>query len=276
MQATYQATIDRIIQKYEGGYGWDKGDRGGPTKYGITCYDLAEHRGKPMTSMSTWAPLVQAMTLAEAEDIYRTKYATGLRYNDLPAGVDACMLDYAINSGVSRPIIVAAKLLGVSARVLTDEFVAAIKKADPKWLIDAMCQERLAFMHGIRGGTDWNEFGHGWQARVNDVEQYSDALTGGAVPAPVLPSEKSPYKTPKAQHGDPHAGKKTVAVTTTGPVASSIAHAAGAPPWVAIGIFVAVCAGAVAWFYWQQARNAKANATVNLPFTIPPQPPVKA
>lgn len=272
MQSTYEATIDRIIQKYEGGYGWNKKDRGGPTKYGITCFDLAEHRGKPMTSMTAWAPLVQAMTLDEAEDIYATKYAKGLHYADLRAGVDACMLDYAINSGVARPIHSACAILGIPSRgSMTDELVAAINKADPSWFINAMCQERLAFMHNIRGGTDWQEFGHGWQARVDDVERYGKALSAtGQSPAPAPDLSKVP--TPKATNGDPHAGKKAVTTVSGGPIASGIAHTAGAPPWVAIGIFVLFCVGAVAWFYWQQHRSNVANATVRLPPTIPPQP----
>src|SRR5258708_4710432 len=102
MQANYIAAIDRIIDKYEGKYGWDKKDPGGPTKYGITCYDLAEHRHQHMDSMNRWAPLVQAMPRSEAEEIYRTKYAVGIQFDQLRNGVDVCLLDYAINSGVAR------------------------------------------------------------------------------------------------------------------------------------------------------------------------------
>ena len=65
--ADYQPFVERMIQRYEGGYGWDAADPGGPTKYGITCYDLAEHRHQTVTSMAAWAPLVKAMTLDEAD-----------------------------------------------------------------------------------------------------------------------------------------------------------------------------------------------------------------
>lgn len=272
MQSTYKATIDRIISKYEGGYGWNKKDKGGPTKYGITCFDLAEHRGTKMDSMVKWAPIVEAMTLGEAEDIYRSKYAGGMYYDTLRAGVDACMLDYGINSGVSRPVHSACAILGLPARgSLTTALVEAINKADPAWFINAMCQERLAFMHGIRGGSDWETFGHGWQSRVDDVERYSKSLVSGAVPQPAPDLSKVP--TPKATHTDPHLGKKAVAVgTATSPTATGAAHAAGAPPWVAVGIFVLVVVGVCVWYLWQQSRNAKANATVVLPLTIPPQP----
>lgn len=273
MQANYAHTIDRIIDRYEGGYGWNKKDRGGPTKYGITCFDLAEHRGQKMDSMSRWAPIVEAMTLHEAEDIYAAKYAAGLHYNDLRAGVDACMLDYGINSGVSRPIHSACAILGLApSGVLTSAIVEAINKADPEWLINAMCQERLAFMHGIRGGSDWSTFGNGWQARVDDVERYSRSLVTGDAPVLKAP-DLSKTPTPKATHTDPHAGKKAIAIgTTVSPTATGAAHASGAPPWVSVCIFAAVVLGISVWYLWKQARDAKANATVVLPLTIPPQP----
>jgi lysozyme family protein len=74
--------------KYEGNYCWDKGDSGGPTKFGITCYDYAAYKHQKMNSMSAWAPKVRAMTLPEAEDIYITKYATKTRFYELNSGKD--------------------------------------------------------------------------------------------------------------------------------------------------------------------------------------------
>lgn len=67
--STYKTFIDRMISRYEGGYGWNRKDPGGPTKYGVTCWDLAEHRKFKMDSMARWAPIVQALTIDEAEAI---------------------------------------------------------------------------------------------------------------------------------------------------------------------------------------------------------------
>jgi lysozyme family protein len=77
--ADYQPFVERMLGKYEGGYG----DPGGPTKYGITCYDLAEHRHQHMDSMARWAPIVQAMPLSEADDIIDVNYAKPCRFDDL-------------------------------------------------------------------------------------------------------------------------------------------------------------------------------------------------
>ncbi len=277
MQADYKAFIDRVINRYEGGYGWDKGDPGGPTKYGITCYDLAEHRGQKMTSMSTWAPLVKAMPLAEAEDIYAHKYAKGLYFDSLRAGPDCAVLDYGINSGVGRPLLVARRLLGVTDP-LNSTVVSAINAAhaaDPKWFVDALCQERLHFMHQIRGGSAWAQFGRGWAARVADVQTYSDNLASGA-PAPSPPDPPSNLH-PKVTHGKPGTVGTTAGGAAAGGAAGAgAAHAAGFPHWVLPVIFGVAILGGVAYELYQQQKRAAANLVVLIPPTVPPMPPAVA
>jgi lysozyme family protein len=263
MQSSYVATIDRIITRYEGNYGWDRGDPGGPTKYGITCYDLAEHRHQKMTSMAKWAPIVQGMTLAEAQDIYATKYAVGVRYNDLPLGVDACMLDYGINSGVSRPINVARALMKVKGSGAIDQpLLDAIKKANAYKFIQDMDAERLAFMHAIKGGAMWAKFGHGWNARVVDLTAYSEHLASGGTKPEPIPPDLTNVVTPKAIHVAPTAGP----ATSGGLVASAGAAYAAGLEWK----YVALAAGSaltlgVGYELWQAHKTSVANATIHLP-----------
>ena len=183
MQANYKPSIDRIINKYEGGYGWDRADPGGPTKYGITCFDLAEHRHQRMDSMARWAPIVRAMTLQEAEDIYASKYATSCRFNDLVSGPDCAVLDFGINSGPSRAIKYAQGIVGTTQDgVLGPVTLAAINKMDPNRFVDAYCDARLRFLHGL---STWSTFGRGWAARVADLRAYCHALAKPHAPVPV-------------------------------------------------------------------------------------------
>jgi lysozyme family protein len=262
MQSSYIATIDRIITKYEGNYGWDRGDPGGPTKYGITCYDLAEHRHQKMTSMTTWAPIVKAMGLPEAEEIYNTKYATGVRYADLPLGIDACMLDYGINSGVSRPIAVARALMRVKGSGAIDQtLLDAIKKTNVDAFIKNMDAERLAFMHAIQGGRMWAKFGHGWQTRVTDLTAYCLHLADAKNPAPIAP-DLSNVVTPKAVHTATTAGT----ATSVGLVAAGGAAYVAGFDWK----YIALAAGVVAvlgiiYEVWQAHKTTTANAAVVLP-----------
>lgn len=263
MQTNYQAFIDRVIQKYEGGYGWDRGDPGGPTKYGITCYDLAEHRHQKMTSMASWAPIVKMMTLAEAEAIYQDKYAAGLGFSILPSGADCCILDYGINSGLGRPIRVAHALLRLPGSKIDTEVVKGIEAYGVTRFINAMDQERLSFMHAIRGGAMWQKFGHGWGARVADLTSYSDHLAARLPVASHAPApDLSNVVTPKAIHAAKTAGPVTAGGVVSIPTAlhlSGMSHTVVAV--AAIGILVA----GVAYEAWQSRKAVALNAKVILP-----------
>lgn len=273
MKDTYVAFVDRMIDRYEGPYGWNRKDPGGPTKYGITCYDLAEHRREKMDSMTRWATIVKSMTRDEAEQIYREKYATAIMYDALPAGVDACVMDYAVNSGFARAVRVLRTLVGMPASDrMTASAVDAVCKVDPKTLIHSICTERLHFMHGIRKGEAWDEFGHGWASRVADLETYSDAIVDRVPPheAPDL----SKVATPKATHVDPELAKM---VTTHTGMASTAATPTATvfPWWVAVLIVIAVAVGGYVVYRTLKAKNAALDKTVVLPPGVTPQGPAQ-
>lgn len=277
MQVNYTAFIARVIDRYEGPYGWDKGDRGGPTKYGVTCFDLAEHRGVQMTSMSAWAPLVKAMTLAEAEEIYQKKYAKSLYFDRLRAGPDCCILDYGINSGIGRPLRVARSLLQFTSADNTNliDAINAAHGADPKWFVDAMCQERLHFMHQIRGGSAWAQFGKGWGTRVSDLDAYCDHLAVGAPPPTPPPAPAVIH--PKVTHGDPNASVSTATKTiVTGAASGGAAHAAGSSHWIVPAVVATVVVGGIAFAIYRSRQMAAANKVVVIPPSVPQMPPAVA
>jgi len=174
MKENYQAFVERMIGRYEGGYGWNANDPGGPTKYGITCYDLAEYLGEKMTSMSAWAPRVRAMTLTTADEIYKKKYASACRFDDLNSGCDCVVFDFGVNSGPSRAVKYSQMIVGTAADgILGPITLGAINSMDPASFINKLCDARLAFLRRL--GT-WGTFGRGWSARVRDLRQYSLAL----------------------------------------------------------------------------------------------------
>jgi lysozyme family protein len=187
--ADYKPFVGRMIQRYEGPYGWNHSDPGGPTRYGITCYDLAEHRGQQMTSMQTWAPLVQAMPLSEAEDIYAAKYATACAFNDLNAGADCVVFDFGVNSGPSRAIKFAQGVVSVTEDgILGPLTLKAINAMDANRFIDALCNVRLAFLKEL---LTWRVFGSGWASRVSDLRSYSHGLAGAPTSAITLAFAKA-------------------------------------------------------------------------------------
>ena len=176
--ADYRPFVERMINRYEGGYGWDAGDSGGPTKYGITCYDLAEHRNEKMTSMARWAPIVRAMSLDEADQIYQEKYAKQCCFFELNAGCDCVVFDFGVNSGSSRSIRYAQGVVGVHQDgVLGPETLSAINAHNPRDFVVGLCNARLRFLKGL---GIWSRFGRGWAARVADLRAYSV----GRIPKP--------------------------------------------------------------------------------------------
>jgi len=165
-----------------------------PTKYGITCYDLAEHRHQRMDSMSRWAPLVRAMTLQEADDIYKGKYAVQCRFDELNAGCDCVVLDFGINSGSSRSIKYAQAVVGAHVDgILGPVTLAAINAHDPHDFINRHCDVRLGFLRNLR---IWSTFGRGWAARVKDLRSYSLGLLPhlGAIAKPEKPTKRGHAK----------------------------------------------------------------------------------
>jgi lysozyme family protein len=123
-----------------------------------------------------------------------------------------------------------------------------------------MCAERLQFMHSIRGGSAWQEFGGGWGSRVADLKAYCDHLAlGGAAPT-------APDLTHVAMPKVKHVAKTAGAPTAGGVIASgTAAHEAGFNWYVVGGIVVATIAAGVIYEVIQAKKTSTANNTVILP-----------
>ncbi len=258
MQVDYKPFVDRLIQKYEGGYSWDRGDPGGPTKYGITCYDLAQHRGQKMDSMARWAPIVRAMGLAEAEAIYETKYAAAVHFPFLPAGMDCVTLDYEVNSG-TRGTLVANNLVGISGSVITPASITRLQTTDPVRFINNMCDERLRFMHAIKGGSMWATFGRGWSARVADLRAFSLHLAANK-PIAAAPPAPDLSKTPTPKAVVMSNTKKTASIgAAAGGSAATAGVASGLPAWAWGTVAGLAVAGALGYGLYEAYQDAQAN-----------------
>ena len=166
MKANYEQAETRVLAS-EGGYTNDPRDPGGPTNWGITIYDARMYWKHNATSVD-----VKKMPKAVAEDIYRKKYWNALDCDDLPDGLDYCIFDYGVNSGIARAGKVLRKMIGVSTADwhVTPEVVAAVNRRDIKLLIEEVSDERLNFLHHLR---TWDHFGRGWNARVASVRAAS-------------------------------------------------------------------------------------------------------
>lgn len=151
------------ILRHEGGYVDHPSDPGGATNMGITRKTLARWR-----KVSPWTGLpkaaVEALTRDEAALIYRAQYWNAAKAGAMPAGVDLALFDFAVNSGPDR----AARVLQAALRVAADGEIgpvtlAAAEAADPKRLVNDLCDRRLGFLRRL---ASFSVFGRGWTRRV--------------------------------------------------------------------------------------------------------------
>jgi lysozyme family protein len=151
------------VLAHEGGYVNHPADPGGATNCGViqTVYD--EYR----LSRKLPPRSVRFIEASEVAEIYRQRYWNAIRGDDLPSGVDYCVFDFAVNSGVDR----AARYLQRACEAPEDGkigpvTVAAAKNQMPVSLIEKVCAARLNFLRQLK---IFDTFGRGWTRRVEEV-----------------------------------------------------------------------------------------------------------
>lgn len=255
--ASYPEAIRRLLAS-EGGYINHPSDPGGPTNFGITIADYRRYMKPDATAAD-----VRAMKVDEAKAIYREKYWNATRCDDLPAGVDYCVFDYAVNSGTGRVPKVLQRVLGIGITGRIDNAtVAAVRKREARALIQAICDERLRFLQGLK---TWPVFGKGWGRRVGEVRAAALALADK--PAGRAPQRDTPATSTQGKGVVPvnEAARKSTAggAIASGGIAAQQSAENGAD-WVIIVIVlviaVAIAGGAWAFWRWHQKRRQEAPA----------------
>jgi lysozyme family protein len=155
MRWNYPA-CQKLVLKYEGGYSNHPNDPGGVTLEGVIQKRYDEYRRARGLPQKRLTPQMRYTPdwIRERDEIYRKYYWDVVKADDLHAGVDLAVYDYAVNSGPGRAI---------------PHFKpwAATAWAEPIKAIKGLCARRLSFLRGLR---TWVYFGKGWGPRVASVE----------------------------------------------------------------------------------------------------------
>lgn len=243
-KGTFAKAMPHVFSE-EGGYVDHPQDPGGATNMGITLATLSAWEGRRVSKAE-----VKALTKSKATDIYRENYWNKVAGDDLPAGVDYAVFDFAINSGPARAVKMLQKVVGVDQDgVIGAKTLAAVRKIAADRIINELCDARLAWLKGL--GT-FSTFGKGWTSRVSRVRSRALAFSrdSAAVPSPVpqVPTGKAVQsdtslttilKKPEALL--PGVGSVLTAIssiTGNGPIAWMIAFAGFAAVAVGIWYFV--------------------------------------
>lgn len=165
MKHNWDTALAHIL-KYEGGYVNHPADPGGMTNLGVTKRVWEEWTGKPATEAD-----MRALTPAMVAPLYKKRYWDAVCGDELPSGVDLCVVDCAVNAGVGR----AAQLLQQAVGVTVDgkigpKTLAAVTAMPADKVIEKFCDLREAHYKSL---PTFATFGKGWMNRLASVETAS-------------------------------------------------------------------------------------------------------
>jgi lysozyme family protein len=152
----FLTAINRVLGA-EGGYTYNPADPGGETKWGIS------RRSYPNLD-------IKNLTRDQAIALYRRDFWDAAKLGDLPLSIASQMLDFAVNSGAGTATRALQRAVGVADDGLVGPHtIAALRASEPHDLIMRFLAERLVFMTGLRG---WSDFGKGWARRIAQDLRY--------------------------------------------------------------------------------------------------------
>lgn len=165
-----------LVLRHEGLWSDYPRDPGGPTMKGITLRTYADFLGRDVSKSE-----LRAIPLDHIKAIYKQGYWDKVSGDDLPAGIDYCAFDAAVNSGPRRAVVWMQKAMMVAADGdFGPKTLAAAKSANVSWAIRRMVRFRLDFLQSL---STWRTFGRGWQSRVDGVERSALAMADGGLNA---------------------------------------------------------------------------------------------
>ncbi len=165
MKHNWEEAFKHIL-KHEGGYVNHPSDPGGMTNLGVTKRVWEEWTGKRVSEAD-----MRALTPELVAPMYKKKYWDVIRGDDLPAGVDLCVFDAAVNAGVGRASKFLQQAVGVTADgQIGPKTISAVTAKPADEIIEAFCALREAHYKSL---NTFETFGKGWMRRLASIKAES-------------------------------------------------------------------------------------------------------
>ena len=166
MEASFFKSLDMVLH-HEGGFVDHPDDPGGATNKGITHKTYADFLDRPLEDVSE----LKNIPKEHVQKIYKSGYWDAVRADELPAGVDFCIFDWAVNSGPRRAARALQKAVGATVDgAIGPMTVAAVNAADAAQIIEDVTKEREEFYRSLR---TFNTFGKGWLRRNKETRDFA-------------------------------------------------------------------------------------------------------
>lgn len=169
----------RELLVHEGGFVNHPKDPGGVTNLGVTKATYEDWVKHPVS-----VDFMRKLTVNHVRALYKSNYWDVVKGNDLPAGLDLCLFDFAVNAGPKR----AARYLQVMLGVEADGQIGVqtlrrlqeyVRQKGVPHTINRYQDARRAYYPKL---PTFATFGKGWLRRVDDVTR--EALLMAAKKAP--------------------------------------------------------------------------------------------
>jgi len=176
MLSNWDKSFDMVIA-HEGGFTNDERDPGnklpdgrkGSTMLGCTQANWEKYIGHEVTQDD-----MKALKKEDVKPLYKKDYWDAVRGDDLPAGVDYAVFDFAINAGPAAARKMIQKALGVTADgSIGPATIKAIQEAEGKDLLDKFSHSKEAFYKSL---PTFQTYGKGWLKRVADVQTSASTM----------------------------------------------------------------------------------------------------
>jgi lysozyme family protein len=165
MNNNFEKCLEMLLV-HEGGFVNDSRDNGGMTNLGVTIKVWEEWVGHPVSEKE-----MRNLTPTMVAPLYKRKYWDACRANELVPGLDYCVFDVAVNSGVGRAIKLLQQTVGATPDGGYGSITSALVKEaekDPIKLIELFSAKRLEFLQTLKS---FPTFGKGWTRRVVEVKE---------------------------------------------------------------------------------------------------------
>lgn len=163
MNKNYDRCLTMLL-KHEGGYVNDPNDAGGRTNLGVTQKVYENWVERDVTEQE-----MRDLTVEDVAPIYKNNYWDRGKCDDLPSGVDWCIFDWGVNSGMSRSAKALQRIVGVEADGgIGPMTLQAVNNFYPLEIITKMHLSRQHFYESL---DNFVNFGRGWTRRNNETKE---------------------------------------------------------------------------------------------------------
>jgi|TARA_R110000737_G_scaffold28475_5_gene47029 lysozyme family protein len=163
MQENFDKCLEMLLH-HEGGFVNHPRDPGGMTNFGVTRMVYEKWVGRKMSEQD-----MRDLTPADVAPIYKNEYWKRCKCDDLPSGVDWCVFDWAVNSGVGRSAKALQGIIGATQDGgIGPMTLKLIAEHEPRELIEKMHDKRQGFYEGLK---TFDSFGKGWTRRNKETRE---------------------------------------------------------------------------------------------------------